>query len=42
MLYREMIAVSSENHTKHVNILCGQNIEFMVVNEETIRLEKVS
>jgi hypothetical protein len=27
MLYREIIAVCSEIHTKHINTLCGQNIE---------------
>ena len=27
MLYREIIAVFSEIHTKHINILCGQNVE---------------
>jgi hypothetical protein len=26
MLYREIIAVCSEIHTKHVNTLCGQNV----------------
>ena len=25
MLYREIIAVCSQIHTKHVNTLCGQN-----------------
>jgi hypothetical protein len=29
MLYREIIAVSSEIHTKRINILCGQNVEFV-------------
>jgi hypothetical protein len=28
MLYREIIAVCSEIHTKHINTLCGQNEEF--------------
>jgi hypothetical protein len=28
MLYREIIAVCSEIHTKHTNKLCGQNVEF--------------
>ena len=32
MLYREIIAVCSEIHTKHVNALCGQNTEFLNVN----------
>jgi hypothetical protein len=31
MLYREIIAVCSEIHTKHINILCGQNVEFVNV-----------
>ena len=28
MLYREIIAVCSEIHTKHINTLCGQNVVF--------------
>ena len=31
MLYREIIAVSSEMHTKHINTLCGQNVELFNV-----------
>jgi len=31
MLYREIIAVCSQIHTKHTNILCGQNVEFVNV-----------
>jgi len=31
MLYREIIAVCSEVHTKHINTLCGQNGEFFGV-----------
>ena len=30
MLYREIIAVCSQIHTKHINTLCGQNVEFLV------------
>jgi len=30
MLYREIIAVCSEIHTKHINTLCGQIVEFDV------------
>jgi hypothetical protein len=26
MLYREIIAVCSQIHTKHVDTLCGQNV----------------
>jgi hypothetical protein len=28
MLYSEIIGVCSEIHTKHINTLCGQNVEF--------------
>jgi len=31
MLCREIIAVCPEIHTKHINTLCGQNVEFMNV-----------
>ena len=27
MLYREIITVCSEIHTKHINTQCGQNVE---------------
>jgi hypothetical protein len=27
----EIIAVYSENHTKHINTLCGQNAELLIV-----------
>jgi len=30
MLYREIIAVCSVIHTKHINTLCGQNMEFVL------------
>ena len=29
MLYREIIAVCSHIHTKHINILRGQNVELL-------------
>jgi len=29
MLYSEIIAVCSQIHTKHINTLCGQNVEFL-------------
>jgi len=32
MLYREIMAVCSEIHIKHINTLCGQNVEFFVKN----------
>jgi len=31
MLYREIIAVCSEIHTKHIHTLCGQNGELLNV-----------
>jgi len=31
MLYREIIAVCSEIHTKHINTPCGQNVELLNV-----------
>ena len=31
MLYREIIAVCSQIHTKHINKLCGQNVELLNV-----------
>ena len=30
MLYREIIAVCSPIHTKHINTLCGQNVELYI------------
>ena len=32
MLYREIIAVCSQIHTKHINTLCEQNVELLNVN----------
>ena len=31
MLCREIIAVCSEIHTKHINTLCGHNVELLNV-----------
>ena len=31
MLYGEIIAVCSQIHTKHINTLCGQNVEMLSV-----------
>ena len=30
MLYREIIAVCSQIHTKHINTLCGKNVELYI------------
>jgi len=32
MLYREIIAVCSQIHTKHINKLCGQNVELCILS----------
>ena len=31
MLYREIVVVCSQIHTKHINTLCGLNVEFVNV-----------
>jgi hypothetical protein len=31
MLYREIITVYSQTHIKHINTLCGQNVELLSV-----------
>ena len=31
MLHREIIAVCSQIHTKHINTQCGQNVELLNV-----------
>jgi len=45
MLYREIIAVCTQIHTKHINTLCGQNVELLdvrlVVHIVTTRLQGV-
>ena len=45
MLYREIMAVCSEIHTKHINTLCGQNVKLLnvklVVHIVTTGLQKV-
>jgi hypothetical protein len=33
MLYREIMAVCSEIHTKHINTVCGQNVELLNVKD---------
>ena len=37
MLYREIIAVCSEIHTKHINTLCGQNVELYIKTQSVLR-----
>jgi hypothetical protein len=31
MLYREIMAVCSEIHTKHIHTVCGQNVDLLNV-----------
>ena len=31
MMYREIITVCSQIHTKHINTVCGQNVELLNV-----------
>ena len=43
MLYRGIIAVCSQIHTKHINTLCGQTVELLnvkpAVHIVTMRLQ---
>ena len=39
MLYREIIAVCSQIHTKHINTLCGQKVELLNVTTGRIGSE---
>ena len=32
MLYREIIAVCSEIYTKHINTVCGLNVNLSILN----------
>ena len=42
MLYREITAVCSEKHTKHINTLCGQKVELVnVINVGTYSNHRV-
>jgi proteasome assembly chaperone (PAC2) family protein len=45
MLYREIIDICSQIHTKHINTLCGENVEFvnvkLVVHIVTNGLQRV-
>ena len=37
MLYREIIAVGSQIDTKHINTLCGQNVELYIKTQTVPR-----
>ena len=38
MLYREIIAVCTEIHTKHINIVCGQKEELLKAKPDSTKL----
>ena len=40
VLYKERVAVCSEIRAKHINTLCGQNVEFL--NDESSGIQGVS
>jgi hypothetical protein len=31
MLFKEVVAVYSENHTKHISTFCEQNADFLII-----------
>jgi hypothetical protein len=37
MLFREIIAVYCENHTEHINTLCGQNAKYFITLKQVVR-----
>jgi len=42
MLYREIIAICFQIHTKHINTLCGQNVELLNVESIGIYSDNLS
>ena len=43
MLYREIIAVCSQIHTKHIiNAVCGQNVESLILNHVALSIQASS
>jgi len=40
MLYREVIAVCSEIYIKHINTLCGLDVEFLCVQPGSTYMNK--
>jgi len=41
MLYREITAVCSKIHTKHINTLCGQKSTFLFKNELHLKTQSL-
>jgi hypothetical protein len=35
MLFKEAVAVYCENHTEHINTLCGQNAKFCNIHKSS-------
>ena len=42
MLHRETMAVCSEIHTKHINTVCGQNVELYIKKQTVPRSKHTS
>ena len=42
MLYREIIAVCSQIHTKHINTLCGQKVKLFDLLAKELRKATIS
>ena len=42
MLYREIIAVFSQIHTKHINTLCAQNVELLNVRVVATAVKQIA
>jgi hypothetical protein len=40
-LYRGIIAVCSQIHTKHINTVWGQNVEFRAVKPDILKLRSL-
>jgi hypothetical protein len=38
MLLRETVAVYCENHTEHINTLCGHNADFLYVEVGVVHI----
>jgi len=41
MLYREIIAVCCQIHTKHINTVCGQNVELYIKTQSVPRSKHI-
>jgi hypothetical protein len=42
MLFREIIAVCSKINTKHINTLCGQNVELYLKTQSVPRSKRTT